>query len=246
MIEWLDSLSFSMFKIIDWLIRICPLGIFGFVAHSIAVHGFEKAAVLLDLIVVVFLGVLLVLFVLFPLIGWKFGVPYFKVLKNFKDLIFLVASTNSSEPALAPAIERLERMGVRNSAVSFVLPFGYSFNLDGGSAYWMPAMLFVANAFNVELSVMQQVQMVITLMAVSKGIAGVAGSNFVVMTSVATMFGLPLEGVALVFAVDWLTGIGRTATNFIGNILATCVIARSEGLVELEQNWDCRREPVAG
>lgn len=247
MLDFLESLSDAMFKIIAWFIALSPFGIFGFVAHSIAVHGFEKVLVLIDLVLIVYIGVAIVLLVIFPLIAWKFHIPYFKVLKNIKDLILIVATTNSSEAALAPAIERLESMGVKNSAVSFVLPFGYSFNLDGGSVYWVPAMLFVANAFNIDLTIMQQVQMVITLMAVSKGIAGVAGSNFVVMTSVATMFGLPLEGVALVFAVDWLTGIARTATNFIGNILATCVIAKSEHLVDLDRNWNCepQTQPLA-
>lgn len=189
MLDFLESLSEAMFSVIGWIIKLCPFGIFGFVSHSIATHGLEKVSTLIDLIEVVYVGVFIVLLVIFPLIGRIFGVPYFRILRHIKDLILIVATTNSSEAALAPAIERLQRMGVKNSAVSFVLPFGYSFNLDGGSVYWVPAMLFVANAFNIELTIMQQVQMVITLMAVSKGIAGVAASNFVVLTSVATMFG---------------------------------------------------------
>ena len=108
-------------------------------------------------------------------------------------------------------------------------------NLDGGSVYWAPAVLFIANAFGMDLSFGQQVQLVLTLLIMSKGIAGVVGANFVVLTSIAAMFGLPMEGIALLFAIDWITDIGRTVTNVIGNNLATLVIAKSENLIDEEQ-----------
>ena len=200
-------------------------------------YGWEKVVSLIDLVVVVYLGLAITLFVIFPLIGKIFHVPYFRLIGGMKDIILIVASTRSSEAVLAPCIERLHKFGVKDSAVSFVLPMGYSFNLDGGSVYFAPAILFVANAFGVELSLSQQIQLIITLMLLSKGIAGVVGANFVVLTSVAAMFGLPLEGIALLFAIDWVTDIGRTVTNVIGNSLATAVIAKSENMID-EEVWN--------
>ena len=229
-----------MFKLISYVIALSPMGVFGFVAYSFAAYGWEKVASLVDLVIVVYLGLGITLFIIFPLIGKIFHVPYFKLIGGMKDIILIVASTRSSEAVLAPSIARLCRFGVKDSAVSFILPLGYSFNLDGGSVYFAPAILFVANAFGIDLSLSQQIQLIITLMLLSKGIAGVVGANFVVLTSVATMFGLPLEGVALLFAIDWVTDIGRTVTNVIGNALATVVIAKSENMVD-ETAW---KEPA--
>ena len=237
MVDWLESMSQTMFKVIGYVIVLSPLGVFGFVAYSFAAYGWEKVVSLIDLVVVVYLGLAITLFVIFPLIGKIFHVPYFRLIGGMKDIILIVASTRSSEAVLAPCIERLHKFGVKDSAVSFVLPMGYSFNLDGGSVYFAPAILFVANAFGVELSLSQQIQLIITLMLLSKGIAGVVGANFVVLTSVAAMFGLPLEGIALLFAIDWVTDIGRTVTNVIGNSLATAVIAKSENMID-EEVWN--------
>lgn len=239
-IAWMESLSETMFKLISYVIALSPMGVFGFVAYSFAAYGWEKVASLVDLVIVVYLGLGITLFIIFPLIGKIFHVPYFKLIGGMKDIILIVASTRSSEAVLAPSIARLCRFGVKDSAVSFILPLGYSFNLDGGSVYFAPAILFVANAFGIDLSLSQQIQLIITLMLLSKGIAGVVGANFVVLTSVATMFGLPLEGVALLFAIDWVTDIGRTVTNVIGNALATVVIAKSENMVD-ETAW---KEPA--
>lgn len=227
-VNFLDSLCQAMFQVIHYVMYIAPVGVFGFVAYSFAQYGWAKVVSLYELIIVVWIGVIATIFVLFPIIAHFFRVPYFQLLNSIKDLILIVASTRSSETVLAPLIERLKRFGVSSSVVSFVLPMGYSFNLDGACVYLAPALLFVANAFGIDMSFGQQAQLVIVLAILSKGIAGVVGSNFVLLTSVAAMFNIPLEGVALLFAVDWITDIGRTATNVIGNSLATCVIARSE------------------
>jgi proton glutamate symport protein len=231
----LESLSLTMFTVIRYVIALSPIGVFGFVAFTTASYGWSKILAVTDLIFVIYLGLAITVLVVFPIVAKIFGVRYWQLIKQIKDLLLIAASTRSSECVLSPCMERLERYGVKNSVVSLVLPLGYSFNLDGGSVYWAPAILFIGNAFGHGLTLGQQVQLVFTLMILSKGIAGVAGAPLIVLASVTEMFGLPLEGLALVFAVDFITDIGRTTTNVIGNALATVAMAKSEGMFE-EQN----------
>ncbi len=228
----LDSLSYTMFNLLRYVIAISPIGVFGFVAYSVAAYGWNKVATLADLIIVVYVGLAVTVFIVFPIIAKIFKVRYFELLGQIKDLLLIAASTRSSESVLAPVMERLESYGVKNSIVSFVLPLGYSFNLCGGSVYWAPAILYIANAYGLNFTLGQQFQVVLVLMLLSKGVAGVVGGNFVVLTTVAAAFGLPLEGIALIFAVDFITDIARTVTNVIGNALATVCLAKSEKMYD--------------
>lgn len=232
LVSMLDSLCQTMFNLLRYVLAVSPIGVFGFVAYSVAAYGWGKVATLWELIFVVYVGLAFTVFVIFPIIARIFHVRYFALLGEIKDLLIIAASTRSSESVLAPAMERLEGYGVKNSAVSFVLPLGYSFNLDGGSVYWAPAILYIANAYGANFTWLQQAQVVLVLMLLSKGVAGVVGGNFVVLTTVATAFGLPLEGIALIFAVDFITDIARTVTNVIGNALATVCLAKSEGMFD--------------
>jgi proton glutamate symport protein len=157
---------------------------------------------------------------------------------NVREPAIIAFSTTSSEAALPRAMEGMERFGVPRRIVSFVMPLGYTFNLDGTTLYLSLASLFVAQAAGVQLSVGQQVTMMLTLMLTSKGVAGVPRAALVILAGTLASYGLPLEGVTLILGVDALMDMGRTMTNVVGNSLATAVIARWEG--ELDEHAEER------
>jgi proton glutamate symport protein len=226
----LDSLSKVMFKVLDYVIKFSPVGVFGSIAYSMATYGFDKLSTLLDLILITYAGLAVVLLILFPIIARIYRVKYWELINEIKDLLLIAFTTRSSESVFAPLTARLERYGAQNSVVSFVLPLGYSFNLDGGMVYMAPAILFLANAYDIHLSVLDQVQIVLLLIVLTKGVASVPSGVIVVLTSVSAIIGLPMEGIALLMAVDFIMDMARTATNVVGNALATVVLAKSEGM----------------
>jgi Na+/H+-dicarboxylate symporter len=156
-------------------------------------------------------------------------IDYWNLLKYVKNAIFLSFSTASSEASMPIQIEQLKKFGVPERIVSFVLPLGYSFNLDGSMMYMTFATGFIAQIYGIELSMGQQITMLLTLLLTSKGIAGVPRASLVVIAGTLTMFGLPQEGISLVLAVDWLLDMGRSATSVVGNAVATVVVAKWEG-----------------
>jgi proton glutamate symport protein len=160
-------------------------------------------------------------------------VPIRRFFKAIKEPAVIAFTTTSSEAALPRAFEIMERFGVPRRIVSFVLPTGYSFNLDGSSLYLSLAAVFVAQAAGVELTIGQQILMMLTLMLTSKGVAGVPRASLVILAGTLASFGLPLEGVAVILGVDEILDMARTALNLIGNCLATVVIARWEGEFQL-------------
>jgi proton glutamate symport protein len=153
-----------------------------------------------------------------------------KFFRAVKEPAVIAFSTTSSEAALPRAMEAMERLGVPRPVVSFVLPLGYSFNLDGSTLYLSLAAIFVAQAANVQLSVGEQITLLLTLMLTSKGVAGVPRASLVILAATVASYRLPLEGVTLILGVDTLMDMGRTMTNVIGNCLASVVVARWEGV----------------
>ncbi|WP_445489588.1 dicarboxylate/amino acid:cation symporter [Niallia sp. 03133] len=228
----LESLSKIMFKVLDYVIKFSPLGVFGSIAYSVATYGFEKLSMLLDLILITYLGLAIILLVIFPIIAKIYKIRYFELLNEIKDLLLIAFTTRSSESVFAPLTARLERYGAKNSVVSFVLPLGYSFNLDGGMVYMAPAIIFLANAYNIDLSVGDQIYIVLLLVLLTKGVAAVPSGAIVILTSVSVILDFPLEGIALLMAVDFIMDMARTATNVVGNALATVAMAKSEGMFE--------------
>ena len=152
--------------------------------------------------------------------------------RYIREPILLAFSTASSESALPKLFEQLDRFGVPRRISGFVLPLGYSFNLDGSMMYTSFATMFIAQAYGIELSMGQQIAMLLTLMVTSKGIAGVPRASLVVIAATLTQFGLPLEGIALLLGVDTFLDMGRTATNVVGNAVATSVITKWEGMLQ--------------
>jgi Na+/H+-dicarboxylate symporter len=228
-IKGLDAVSEVMFKIVSYVMGFAPYGVFGAVAAVIAQKGLGILGGYLYLIVCFFATLAFFILVVLPTICLVAKVPYWKLLSYVKDALFLSFSTASSEASMPLQIEQLKKFGVSERIVSFVLPLGYSFNLDGSMMYMTFAVGFIAQAYGIELTIAQQVTMMLTLLITSKGIAGVPRASLVVIAGTMSMFNLPAEGLILLFAVDWLLDMGRSATSVAGNAVATAVVAKWEG-----------------
>ncbi|MFA5909710.1 MAG: cation:dicarboxylase symporter family transporter [Vicinamibacterales bacterium] len=229
MIEWCESLTETMFKVTNIVMLYAPFGVGAAIAYTIGTSGL---VVLQNLAYLVFtLYVALVIFftlVLVPVM-LMFRIPIGGFLKAIKEPALIAFSTTSSEAALPRAMECVEAFGVPRRIVSFILPLGYSFNLDGSTLYLSLAAVFVAQAAGVELTIGQQVTMLLTLMLTSKGVAGVPRASLVILAATLASYNLPLEGVTLILGVDALMDMGRTMTNVVGNCLASVVVAKWEG-----------------
>jgi Na+/H+-dicarboxylate symporter len=176
-----------------------------------------------------FLGLLFFITVVLGLICFISGINFIRLLKDIREPILLAFSTSSSESAMPKTIEALEQHGISNRIVSFVLPMGYSFNLDGSIMYMTFATLFIAQCYGIEIGPGDQIKMMLVLLITSKGMAGVPRASLVVIAGMLSMFKIPGEGLLLLLAVDQILDMGRSATNVIGNAVASAVVARWEG-----------------
>lgn len=229
MLEWCESLTEAMFKVTNIVMLYAPFGVGAAMAYTIGQSGL---GVLWNLgyLVVTLYAALLVFFVLVLVpVMMMFKIPIGGFLKAIKEPALIAFSTTSSEAALPRAMECVEAFGVPRRIVSFILPLGYSFNLDGSTLYLSLAAVFVAQAAGVELTVGQQVTMLLTLMLTSKGVAGVPRAALVILAATLASYNLPLEGITLILGVDAIMDMGRTMTNVIGNCLASVVVAKWEG-----------------
>jgi proton glutamate symport protein len=218
-----------MFKFTGIVMKFAPIGVGAAIAFTVGHGGVQVLASLGALILTLYAAlVVFAVAVLLPVILVT-KVPLRAFLRAIKEPALIAFSTASSEAALPLAMERIEQMGVPRRIVAFVIPVGYSFNLDGSTLYLAVASIFVAQAAGVHLGLSQQVLMMLTLMLTSKGVAGVPRAAIVILAATVASFGLPLEAVAVVFGVDQLMDMGRTAINLVGNGLAACVMARWEG-----------------
>ncbi len=228
-LAWCEALAETMFKFTNIVMHYAPIGVGAAIAYTVG-HGGLGVLYNLAWLVATLYGALAVLILaVFLPIALVFKVPLRKFIRAVKEPAIIAFSTTSSEAALPRAMEALERLGVPRRIVSFVLPLGYSFNLDGTTLYLSLAAVFVAQAAGVHLSIGQQITMLLTLMLTSKGVAGVPRASLVILAGTLASYGLPLEGVTLILGVDELMDMARTMTNVIGNCLATVVIAKWEG-----------------
>lgn len=224
-----DSLSHVMFKVTNYVMNFAPLGVFGAITAVVIQQGLDVLSGYLYLILCFFGGLVFFVFVVLFLICLVFRINYFALLKDIKEPILLAFSTASSESAMPKTIEALEKHGISNRIVSFVLPLGYSFNLDGSIMYMTFATVFIAQSYGIDISMADQIKMMLILLVTSKGMAGVPRASLVVIAGMLTMFKIPVEGLLLLLAVDQLLDMGRSATNVIGNAVASAVVARLEG-----------------
>ncbi len=238
-----EQVAETMFKFTNIIMHYAPIGVGAAMAYTV---GHSGLGVLknLGLLVLTLYGALIVLILgVFLPIALIFKVPIRKFVKAVREPAIIAFSTTSSEAALPRAMEVLERLGVPRRIVSFVLPLGYSFNLDGTTLYLSLAAVFVAQAAGVELTIGQQVTMLLTLMLTSKGVAGVPRASLVILAGTLASYNLPLAGITLILGVDELMDMARTMTNVIGNCLATVVVAKWEG--EFVEASDAELEAAA-
>jgi proton glutamate symport protein len=218
-----------MFKFTNIVMRYAPIGVGAAIAYTVGHGGLSILKNLALLVITLYLALAaFILLVLIPVM-LIFRIPIRKFIKAVREPAVIAFSTTSSEAALPRALEVVERLGVPRRIVAFVLPLGYSFNLDGSTLYLSLAAVFVAQAANVQLTIGQQITMLLTLMLTSKGVAGVPRASLVILAGTLASYHLPLEGVTLILGVDELMDMGRTMVNVVGNCLATVVVAKWEG-----------------
>jgi proton glutamate symport protein len=228
----LESVAQVMFKFTGYVMRFAPIGVMAAIAATVGGRGLGVLVTLGKLVVVMYLG--LIIFVVVVIVGVSIliRVPFLTFARAVREPFLIAFTTASSEAALPKAMEVMERFGVPKNIVGFVLPTGYSFNLDGSTLYLSVASIFVAQLAGIELSFGQQLLMMLTLMLTSKGVAGVPRAALVILTATLTTFGLPLEGAAILLGIDQVLDMGRTAVNVMGNCIATAVVARWEGVFD--------------
>ncbi len=228
-LSFCDSLAETMFKFTGIVMRYAPVGVGAAIAFAVGHRGLS-VLINLGLLILTMYGALLVFsVVVLGGVALIARVPIREFLGAVKEPALIAFSTTSSEAALPKAMEGMERIGVPRRIVSFIIPTGYSFNLDGSTLYLALASVFVAQAAGVEMSVGQQLLMMLTLILTSKGVAGVPRAALVILAGTVASFGLPLEGVAIILGIDEIMDMGRTTVNVVGNCLASVVIARWEG-----------------
>ncbi len=229
MLGFAESLSETMFKFTNLVMYAAPLGVFGAVAYTVGHLGLGVLLPLLKLLATMYVALaFFILCVLLPIALWA-RIPIKRFINAVTEPVTLGFATASSEATLPRAIEQLESFGVPREIVAFVLPTGYSFNMDGASLYQSLALFFVVQAAGLHPTIGQQIMMILTLLVSSKGTAGVARASLLIVFGAATSFHLPMEPLFLLFAIDQLMDMGRTAVTVLGNCVACVVIARWEG-----------------
>jgi Na+/H+-dicarboxylate symporter len=218
-----------MVKVTGYVMLFAPLAVFGALASMVAKEGLEIIGVYGLLIGEFYLGIVVLWAVLIGLGVVVVGPSILRLVRRLREAVLLAFSTASSEAAYPKTLEELERFGCSNRIASFVLPVGYSFNLDGSMMYCTFAVMFIAQVYGIEITLLQQVAMVAVLMLTSKGIAGVPRASLVVIAATLSQFNIPEAGLLLLLGIDHFLDMGRSATNVIGNSIATAVVAKWEG-----------------
>jgi len=229
-VEFCESLSEIMFKYTNYVMLFAPFGVFGAMAATIGEKGLGILTNLGKLVLTLYAAEAFFVIVVFGSVIMLVRIPLRRFVKYVREPFLLAFSTASSESALPIALENMERFGVPKHIVAFVLPTGYSFNLDGSTLYLSMAAMFVAQAAGVHLPFGTQLIMMLTLMLTSKGVAGVPRASLVILAGTLATFNLPVEGVAVILGVDTLMDMARTSVNLLGNCVATAVVARWEGI----------------
>ena len=230
-----EQAAHAMLTVTGYVMLFAPVAVFAAVAATVATQGLGIILVFAKFMGGFYLSLLVLWGVLFVAGSVFLGTRIFRLGQLIREPLLLAFSTASSEAAYPKTLERLEQFGVPNRIASFVLPMGYSFNLDGSMMYCTFATLFIAQAYGIELSVATQVTMLLILMVTSKGMAGVPRASLVVIAATLNQFGIPEAGLLLIMGIDQFLDMGRSATNVIGNSIATSVVAKWEGQLRVEQ-----------
>ena len=231
-VDLLESTAQVMFKFTGYVMLFAPVGVMAAIAATVGKMGLAILLTLVKLVLLMYGSLLVFAVVVLGAVSLIIRVPFWMFVKAVREPFLIAFTTASSEAALPKALEVMERFGCPKNIVGLVLPTGYSFNLDGTTLYLSLASVFVAQLFGVEMTIGQQVFMMLTLMLTSKGVAGVPRAALVVLTVTLGQFKLPLEGAAILLAIDQVMDMGRTAVNVMGNCIATAVVARWEGVFD--------------
>ncbi|KRM57100.1 dicarboxylate/amino acid:cation symporter [Secundilactobacillus malefermentans] len=235
-IDLLDAISQVMFRVTNWVMHVAPIGVCALIGVTVAQLGLSALAPLGYFILLAYATMALFIVVFMGIVARIFKFSIFDLLRVIKDEAVLAFSTASSEAALPKMIDKMDKYGVSKGIVSFVIPTGYTFNLDGSAIYQSLAALFLAQAYHIHLSLGQQLTLLVVLMITSKGMAGVPGASFVVLLATVSTIGVPMAGLTFIAGIDRLVDMGRTAVNVVGNSLATVVIGKSENEFDEEKS----------
>jgi proton glutamate symport protein len=229
MLAFTESLADTMFKFTNIIMYFAPFGVGAAIAVTVGHLGLDVLGNLFKLLITLYAALIIFLLVVLLPVALIIKIPIRNFIKAISEPVSIAFATTSSESALPKAMENMEKFGVPQKIVSFVLPTGYTFNLDGTTLYLSLASIFVAQAAGIDMSIGEQILMVLTLMLTSKGVAGVPRASLVILLGTAASFGLPLWPIMAILGIDELMDMARTSVNVIGNTLASCVIARWEG-----------------
>ncbi|MED1721924.1 cation:dicarboxylate symporter family transporter [Brevibacillus parabrevis] len=228
-LAFFQGVADAMFWVVNAIMRFAPFGVFALIGVTVSKFGLSSLVPLGKLVILVHLAMLFFILVVLGTIARISGVKITSILRILKDELLLAYSTSSSETVLPKIMEKMEKMGCPKAITSFVVPTGYSFNLDGSTLYQALAALFIAQMYGIDMPISAQITLMLVLMVTSKGIAGVPGVSFVVLLATLGSVGIPLEGLAFIAGVDRLLDMARTVVNVVGNALAAVVISRWEG-----------------
>ncbi|CAI1842386.1 Glutamate-aspartate carrier protein [Serratia quinivorans] len=240
------AVSESMFKVTHMIMRYAPIGVFGLISVTVANFGFASLLPLAKLVLLVYFAIAFFALVVLGAVARLCNLRIWTLIRILKDELILAFSTASSETVLPRIIEKMEAYGAPKAITSFVVPTGYSFNLDGSTLYQSIAAIFIAQLYGIELSLGQEIVLVVTLMLTSKGIAGVPGVSFVVLLATLGSVGIPLEGLAFIAGVDRILDMARTALNVVGNALAVLVVAKWEHQFDSKKALAFEKEFLSG
>lgn len=222
------SIANIMFKVTEYVMKLAPIGVFALIAYTVAKFGLGVLVPMAKLIFSLYFALFLFSLLLLAFASVVMRINMFHLLRAIKEPLLIAFTTAASEAALPVAMEKLEKFGVPKHIVTFVLPTGYTFNLDGSTLYSALTVIFIAQMYNINLELHTQILIMLTLMLSSKGIAAVPGAGFIVVAATVAAFGLPIEGVAIILGIDRILDMGRTACNVFGNCVAAVVVARWE------------------
>ena len=248
LVKVIEDLSHAMLKVTGYVMKLAPLAVMAAMAATVAINGLSILVKFAVFMRDFYLG-LIVLWAMLVFAGWMFlGRRVFKLVVLIREAFVLSFATASSESAYPKILHALDRFGVKRKISSFVMPMGYSFNLDGSMMYCTFAVLFIAQAYGIEMSIGTQITMLLTLMLTSKGMAGVPRASLVVIAATLTQFDIPEAGLLLILGIDTFLDMGRSATNAVGNSIATAVVAKWEGALvsEVEAERNAAAQDVQG
>lgn len=237
-LSFFEGILEAMFWVTNQVMKFAPFGVFALIGVTVSKFGIATLVPLGNLVIAVYVTMIFFVFVVLGLIAKMSGTSIFVLLKVLKDELILAFTTASSEAVLPRIMDKMEKFGCPKSITSFVIPTGYTFNLDGSSIYQALASLFVAQMYGIDLAITQQITLLLVLMLTSKGMAGVPGASFVVILTTLGSMGLPLEGVAFIAGIDRILDMGRTVVNVVGNSLAAIVMSKWGGEFDQEKAND--------